>query len=270
MRISIIVLLVFMLAGCKGINKILKSNDPQYKLRMAEQYFAKKKWAYAQQLYEDVMPFFKAEKEFEDIYYKYAMAAYNQKDYMNAENLFKTYLEIFPNSAKAEEVDYLRAYTFYLRSPKPELDQTNTIKTIGMMQVFVNTHPGSSRVAEANQIIDELRGKLETKDYKAAKLYYDLGQFRAAAVTFTTVSDNYPESNRADEYKYMAIRSYYRYAELSVVEKQTERFEKVIAECQEFIDRFPQSGLVKDVNEYITLSQSFIKNLSNEPAKTST
>ncbi len=29
---------------------------------------------------------------------------------MNAENLFKTFLEIFPNSPKAEEMDYMRAY----------------------------------------------------------------------------------------------------------------------------------------------------------------
>jgi hypothetical protein len=60
------------LLACQGINKVLKNKDPQYKLRMAEQYFAKKKYSYAQQLYEDVMPFFKAGPEFEDIYYKYA------------------------------------------------------------------------------------------------------------------------------------------------------------------------------------------------------
>ena len=57
---------------------------------------------------------------------------------MNADILFKTYLEIFPNSARAEEIDYMRAYTFYMQSPKPELDQTNTIKAMNMMQIFIN------------------------------------------------------------------------------------------------------------------------------------
>ncbi len=88
--------------------KLLKNPDPAYKLRMAEQYFVNKKYAQAQQVYEDMMPYYKPNKEFEDIYYKYAYCAYYIGDYMNAENLFKSYLEIFPNSAKAEEVDYMR------------------------------------------------------------------------------------------------------------------------------------------------------------------
>src|SRR5690349_8842985 len=152
------------------------------------------------------MPYYKTRAEFEDIYYKYAYCAYYQADYMNAENLFKSFLEIFPNSTKAEEVDYMRAYSFYKQSPKPELDQTNTIKTIGMMQIFINTHPGSVRNKEATEIIDICRNKLETKDYKAAKLYFDMGQFRAAGVAFTTLLDSYPESQKADEYMLMIIR----------------------------------------------------------------
>ena len=92
-------MLVFIaLSSCGGCSKILKNKDPEYKLRMAEQYFAKKKYNKAQQLYEDIMPYFKTRKEFEDIYYKYAFCAYYQRDYMNAENLFKSFLEIFPNS----------------------------------------------------------------------------------------------------------------------------------------------------------------------------
>ena len=60
---------------------------------MAEQYFVKKKYNYAQVLYEDMMPFFKGTPQFEDLYYKYAYCAYYQSDYMNAENLFKTFLK---------------------------------------------------------------------------------------------------------------------------------------------------------------------------------
>ena len=166
-----ILFLTVLLAGCGGINKVLKSKDAQYKLRMAEQYYAKKKYNYAQQVYEDIMPYFRGGPEFEDIYYKYAYTAYYQRDYLNAENLFKTFLEIYPNSSKAEEVDFMRAYTFYKQSPKASLDQTNTIKAMGLMQTFINTHPGSARNKEASEIIDIGRQKLETKDHNAAQLY---------------------------------------------------------------------------------------------------
>ena len=269
MRFLPILLFTFVLVGCqKSIGKVLKSKDPEYKLRMAESYFAKKKYNQAQQVYEDVMPYFKGRKEFEDIYYKFAYTAYYQKDYLNAENLFKTYLEVFPNSPRSEEMDYMRAYTFYKQSPKPELDQTNTIKAMGLLQTFINTHPGSARIKEATEIIDASRRKLEIKDQKAAQLYYDLGQFRAAGVAFEAVMNNYPDSPQSDEYKLMAIKSYYRFAELSVEERKEERYTKVIDACNDFIDRFPQSSLTKQVEQYITLSQNNLKTLANESPKT--
>jgi outer membrane protein assembly factor BamD len=187
---------------------------------------------------------------------------------MNAENLFKSYLEIFPNSAKAEEVDFMRAYCYYKQSPKPELDQTNTIKAMGIMQTFINTHPGSARNKEANEIIDICRAKMESKDLQSAQLYYNLGQFRAAGVAFTALLDSYPESMKADEYKLMIIRSYFRFAELSIEEKQAERYEQVITECNEFADRFPDSKLKKEAETFLNLSQTNIKKINNEQIKT--
>ena len=249
--LSGIIFSVIILSSCgKGMNKLLKNPDPAYKLRMAEQFFVKKQYTKAQQVYEDIMPYYKASKEFEDIYYKYAYCAYNLGDYMNAENLFKSYLEIFPNSTK------------------PELDQTNTIRAMGMMQTFINTHPGSPRNKEATDIIDVCRAKLESKDYKSAQLYYDLGQFRAAGVAFSALLNSYHESMRGDEYKLMIIKSYYRFAELSIEEKKVERFEQVISECYEFTDRFPDSKLKKEAEIFLNLSQTNIKNLNNEQTKT--
>ncbi|HVG14768.1 MAG TPA: outer membrane protein assembly factor BamD [Chitinophagaceae bacterium] len=270
MRFLTIAVISLYLISCKGFGKVLKSPDPEYKLRMAEQYYAKKKFNNAQQLYEDIMPFFKGRPEFEDIYYKYAYSAYYQKDYLNAENLFKTYLEVFPNSARSEEIDYMRAFTFFKQSPKAELDQTNTIKAMGMMQTFINTHPGSAKIKEANEIIDNSRRKLELKDYKAAQLYFDIGQFRAAAVSFNSLLNTYPESATAAEYKLMSIKAFYRFAELSIEEKKLERFEKVIEECNDFSDRFPQNALAKEVEKYLNYSKNNLKNISNEPSKTTT
>lgn len=271
MKAALLIVFAVSLLSCGNeFTKVMKSHDAEFKLRMAEQYYVKKSYNRAQQLFEDVMPYFKTSKEFEDLYYKYAYCAWYQEDYLNAENLFKSYLEIFPNSARAEEIDFMHAKCFYEQSPKPELDQTNTIKAMGMMQTFINTHPGSPKNKEATEIIDICRDKLETKDYKSAQLYYDLGQFRAAGVSFTQVLNNYPESPKADEYELMIIKSYFRFAELSIDEKKKERFEQVIDECNDFSDRFPDSKLKQEAEHYLNVSQTNIKNLSNEQVKTST
>ena len=261
MRVLLILIIAGFLSSCKGINKILKNPDPEFKLRKAEQYYVKKKYVFAQQLFENVMPNYKGQAEFEDIYYKYAYCAYYMRDYLNADNLFKTFLEIFPNSTRAEELDYMRAYTYYKQSPKPPLDQTNTIKAMGMMQTFINTHPNSPKNKEANEIIDVCRLKLEEKERTSAQLYYDLGQFRAAGVAFSSLLNDFPETEKGDEYKLMTIKSFFKFAELSVDEKKAERFEQVITECNDFLDRFPESKLLKEAEQYINLSQVNIKNI---------
>jgi outer membrane protein assembly factor BamD len=268
MRLIAVFVLAFLMTGCDNVTKVMKSKDPEYKLRKAEDYYARKKYNFAQEIFEDVMPYFKGTPKFEDIYYKYAYTAYYQQDWLNAENLFKTFTEVFPHSTRAEEMEYMRAYTFYKQSPKPELDQSNTIKAMGMMQTFINTHPGSARNKEAGAIVDASRQKLETKDRNAARLYFDLGQFRAAAVAYEALLLNYPDAQQADMYKFMSIKSYYLFAQMSVEEKKEERYGKVIDACTDFMDQFPQSTFAKQVEQYLSLSQNQLKSIAHEPSKT--
>ena len=263
------VFLVALLSSCNKYSKVAKSKDYNYKLKMADEYFAKKKYKNAQQLYEELFPVFKGNLSFEDLYYKDAYCFYMMKEYRDAESLFKGFLETFPNSPRAEEVDYLHAFSFYKQSPKVELEQVNTTKAMGMMQTFINTHPGSTRIKDATEIIDKCRAKLEQKEYRAAELYFNLGQFRASAIAFTNLANNYPESVRGDEYKLKTVKSYYRFAKESIIEKQIERYEKVIMEYEDFADRYPESKLLKDAESYKNLSQNHIKEIKNEQTQTS-
>ncbi len=267
--ITYLLLVSIALTSCSKFTKVQKSTDYDYKLRMAEQYYAKKKYHYAQLLFEELFPIVKGTPQFEDVYYKFAYCAYYQKDYLNAENLFKGFVEVFPNSPRAEEMEYMRAYTYFQQSPKIELDQTNTQRTIGLMQTFINTHPGSARIKEATEIIDKCRAKLEEKDFRSAQLYYNVGQYKAAGIAFTNLMNNFPDSERSDEYKLQVIKAYYEYALMSVEEKKNERFEQVITECNDFLDRFPESKHLKETERYLSLSQNNLKE-QNEQTKTST
>ena len=262
------VFLLFLVSSCNKYNKVFKSKDYDYKLKMADQYFANKNYKTAQQLYEEAFPVFKGTSKFEELYYKDAYCFYYMKQYRDAESLFKGFLEVFPNSTKAEEVDYLHAYCFYKQSPKVELEQVNTSKAMGMMQTFINTHPGSARIKDATEIIDKCRAKLEQKEYRAAELYYNLGQYRAAALAFAALLNNYPESAKGDEYKLKTVKSYYRFAKLSIPEKQIERYEKVVTEYEDFVDRYPESKLLKEAESFRNLSQNNIKELKNEQTQT--
>jgi outer membrane protein assembly factor BamD len=253
----------------KGGNfaKILKSKDYDYQLKMADKYYDKKDYNHAQQLYEQLFPVLKGSPQFEDLYYKFAFCSFYLKDYPNAENLFKGFVEVFPNSPKAEEMDYMRAFTFFKQSPKAELDQTNTTKTIGFMQAFINTHPGSPKIKDATEIIDKCRAKLELKDFKNAELYFNLGYYKASSITFNNLMNTYPDSEKSDEYKLFVIKSDFLYANLSIEERKEERFQQVVTDCNDFSDRYPDSKLIKEVQNYLSLSQNNLKAIKNEQVK---
>ena len=265
-----IVMLSFAITGCSKYGKVMKSKDTEYKLSMADKYYAEKKYRIAQQLYEELYPVYKGSDKFEELYYRDAFCFYYLKEYKDAENFFKGFLEVFPNSSKSEEVDYMHALCFYKQVPKVELDQTNTTKSIGVMQTFINTHPGSPRVKEATDIIDKSRVKLEIKQLRGADLYFKLGHYRAAALSYSNLLGDYPESTFGDEYKLKAISAFYKFANMSIIDKQTERYEKVIAECQDFTDRYPQSKLLAQAQEYNNLSLTNIKEIQYEQTKTTT
>ena len=263
-RYLLFVVLVIAFASCSKFNKVLKSNDYEYKLKMANEYYDKKMYRQSQVLFEELFPVFKGTPQFDDLYYKYAYAHYYMKDFTTAENLYRGYLEVFPNSNRAEEVEFMQAYCYYKQSPKAELEQANTLKAIGMFQVFLNTHAESPKRKEAEEIIAQCQVKLEKKEYLSAQLYFNLGQFRAAALTYTTLMNNYPDSQKGDEYKLMAIKAYFKYAEMSVKEKQEERYARVVKEVEDFQDRFPESKLLKEAERYLTMTQNNLKSLNNE------
>ena len=268
LSIAFVVLVSF--SACTGkFGKVLKSTDYDYKLKKANEYFSQKKYKNAEELYLELFPVMKGTDKFEDLYYKFAYSSYYQQNYTEASNNFKGFLEVFPNSTKAEEISYMYAYTYYMQSPKVDLEQVNTTKYIGMMQNFINNHPGSTRIKDATAIIDKGRAKLELKEHNNAQLYFNISQYRAAAIAFTNLMNTYPESENGELYKLMVIKSYYQFAKLSYQDYQQERYEKVVAEYIDFTDRFPESKLLKEAVTYRDLSLKYIKEIKNEQTKTS-
>ena len=55
-----------------------------------------------------------------------------------------------------------------------------------------------------------------------------LGFYKSAGVAFSVLIDDFPDSDNSDAYALSSIKSYYRYAEMSIIDKQEERFEKVV------------------------------------------
>ena len=257
-------LCLLFLSSCNKYEKLLKSSDVNTKLAKANEYYDKKKYQHANQLYESLMPVMKNTRNYEPLYYRYAYSFYHMKDYLSASYHFKNFVEFFPNSKDAEEAELMYGLSLYKASPDYALDPTQTIQALGALQNFASTHPDSKRLQEVNSYIDGLRNKLETKEAEAAKLYYNIGQYKAASVAYQSVMQNYPDSHRMDEYQYMVMKSLYLYARRSIKEKQEERFVNAINAYQALVQEFPKSTYLPDAQKYYTQADNNLKKLRNE------
>jgi outer membrane protein assembly factor BamD len=251
-------------AACNSYERVLKSNDVNYKLTRANQFYDKKKYPQAIAVYENLIPVMKNTKNYEPLYYRYAWAYYHMKDYLSASYHFRNFVDFFPNSKDAEEMEYMHALALYNLSPKPSLEQTNTLKAMEAMQSFINTHPESKRLDEASKIVENARRKMEVKYADAAKLYYNIGHYKAASVSYKNLLREYPESASADFYQYQIVRSLYRYARQSTPEKQEERYASAVSAYQELVDGYPKSTYLREAEKVYTQADNNIKKIRNE------
>ena len=265
-------LCALLLMSCSDYEKVLKSTDINYKLTKANEYYDKKSYAHANELYQSLIPVMKGTRSYEALYFRWAYTYYYMHLYLDASYHFKNFVEFFPNSKDAEECEYMHALSLYKLSPKPSLEQTNTIKAMEALQSFINTHPASNRLTDANKFIDEGHRKMESKEADAARLYYNIGDYRAdayraAGIAYKAIINEHPESPNSDYYQYMVVKALYNFARVSIEAKQEERYGNVVTAYRDLKDNYPTSHYVKDGEKYMAQADNNLKKLRNEQPK---
>ena len=250
-QLGFLLLIGVAISSCKH-SKLLKNPDLDTKYKAALEYYNEKDYSRALQLFDQMMGAIRATDKAEDLYYHYAYSYFHQKDYTLASYYFKRYYVSFPKSKRAEECLFMSANCYSLNSPRYSLDQTSTNEAIKELQLFMNIYPQSKRVPECNDLIDELRVKLEMKDYKIAKLYYRMKDYAASITTLFNILKEFPETVHREEILFLVVKSYSKYAHLSVTGKQFERHKNTTVAFQDFMKEFPASkfaGEAKELNE---------------------
>ncbi len=246
--------------ACNDIEKIRKNPDQNYKLAKANEFYTQKKWQEANSLYEELLTSFKGTAVYEKMYYQYAYTFYNAGNYLSASYIFKNFADIYPNSPNHDECEYMTCICLYKMSPEGPLDQSSTVKAIAALQNFVNTHPESKQVPEANKMIDEARSKMESKDKLSAELYFKISEFKAAGVAFSNLIKKYPDSPECAYYQLMIMKANYQYADNSIVEKQEERFNQALVDYNDLIANYPKTPLKTEADK---LKNTIFANLKN-------
>jgi len=245
----IFTLVPLIIVSCSGYEKILKSTDYELKYNKALEYYNTGEYVRATTLFDQIGSMYRGTTKSDTIEFFRAKSYYYQKDYTMAGHYFKELVRLNPGSPFSEESYYMSAYCLYMLSPRPSLDQANTYAAIDAFTLFNIAYPNSSRVAESKKLIAELNEKLVEKSYQSGKLYYELGNYKAAIIALRNCLNDYPDTKNREELMFLLLRSSYLLAVNSIFDKQKERYQSTVDEYYSFIAEFPDGKYTDEAKD---------------------
>jgi|TARA_B110000495_G_scaffold203955_1_gene231209 outer membrane protein assembly factor BamD len=240
-KIFISIILISSFLSCSNYQKILKSDDINFKYNEAVKYYKDADFNRALPIFTELLPLFRGTAKAEELAYYYAYTHYSIGDYLMASYLFNKYIINFPRSLHAEESKFMIAFCHYQEAPEFSLDATNTIKAISKFQDFIDKYPQSDSIKTCNNLMDQLRLNLSNKAFANAKQYYTTENYRAAITALDNVLINYPSIKNREEIYYIILESSYFLAINSIQSKKENRLFKTIDSYNQFKDNYPLS-----------------------------
>ncbi len=252
------------LPGCTEYQRILKSTDTDAKLEFARKAFDEKRYVQASTVLSDIAMQIRGSEKAEDALYLLALSYYESKDYLNSGVCFKQYYQRYPRGKYTELARFYSGYGYYLESPDPQLDQSDTMKAIEELQGFIDYFPRSDRVNIAQNAIFELQDKLTLKQLQNAQLYYNLGFFlndnnyESARIVAENAIKDYPYSRYKEDLEMLILKSRYQEAKASIDERKPERYREVLDEYFSFVNNYPDSPLRDEADRIAKIARNYV------------
>ncbi|WP_417291440.1 outer membrane protein assembly factor BamD [Corallibacter sp.] len=265
-----IILTCTILSSCSEYQKALKSEDIATKFKVGEQKFNEGKYSKANKLFVQIVPNYRGKPQAEKLMYLYSMTFYEMGEYYLASYQFERFVAAYPNSEKLEEAAFLSAKSAYIVSDDfiYSKEQKETKDAIEKLQLFINSYPNSSYIAEANKLVKELDYKLEKKAFEIAKNYNRIAGFTrdytAPIKAFENFIFDYPGSSFREEAFFYKLDSAYKLAMNSVEYKKEERLVTAKKYYNTFVKSYASSERIEEANK---MAESIDKELENYSTK---
>jgi outer membrane protein assembly factor BamD len=179
------------------------------------------------------------------------MSRYKSGTYISAAVDFRTVRRNYPTSPIAPRAQFMVAESYYMLSPRPELDQNYSTYALNEYQTFLRDYSNEKNLADSAQMrITEIRNKLGMKYLLGAELYLKLSDNKAAISGFNRVVDTYYDTPAA-------IEAELRIAEVQYGRKKMREAQNAI---QVFEEKFFKDATPSQRNRIHSLKQSLSMN----------
>jgi len=243
--------------SCNEYQKVLKSEDVKLKYDLAEEFYENQDFRRASRLFEQIKPKYRGKPQGERITFFYANCLLNTKNYMLAAYEFESFTKAYPLSQKVEDAKFLSAFSYYKLSPTHSLDQSDTFEAVEKLQEFINTYPNSERMSNANDLVKELREKVEFKAFEIAKQYNTIRDYKSAIIVLDDFISDYPGTPYREDALFYLLDSSYELAINSIDLKKEERLFNAKKIFEELVETYPES-------KYLERSKKLINNIEKE------
>ena len=259
-------LVLAVLSGCSGYNKILKASDYNTKYSLAKTYFMEGHYTTCSSILEECVAYQRGTAQAEESMYLLATCYYNLDDYLSASQYYMACYRSFPNSTYSENCLYWSGKSLFLDTPDPRLDATSTTNAIIQLQRFVETYPDSKYRNEAENMIYVMYDRLVEKELGTAELYYNMGNYlgnnyRSSIIVAQNALRDYPYTKYREKLSMLVLKAKFQMAQESVLSKRDDRYRDAIDEYYAFKNEFPESTYMKEADKIFHTST---KNLGNK------
>ena len=250
-----------------GVHQVIKSADPDLIYSEGLKYYGREKWKQAGDLFDACQAYFVGNVQEDSIAFFSARSKFKGRDYVEATTQLDEFRRKFGRSIFIEDAEAMLAMCHYYLAPDATRDQTVTSEAIVAFSEFIERYPNSKRVETFSNLITELTERLKKKAYLNAYTYYKIQRYKSAVVALRNALKLYPDTSYREKILYLIAASNYRLAHNSVEDKQGERYLNLLDSYYSFINEFPESKHIKELERYTKEAKDYLDKNNIEKQK---
>lgn len=229
-RLGILVLAgMAVLGGCASSGPLFNQMTADSTFRYGTNKLAEEDWDDAVQAFQQFTFQFPSDPRYQEARFRLGEAYFGKGEYVTSAAEFDRLASDFPSGEYSPEARLKVCQSYAELSPKPQRDQQYTQSAVDHCESLIAFYPRRTElVAQAQEIIAEMRDKLAEKKFRIGEFYLKrLKAYDSAVQYFNDTLNEYPESSVVPK---VLFHLWEAYVELGYDDEASEVRERLIRE----------------------------------------